>query len=186
VLLVGPQGQKALLMSDAGQDPDLNDVTITLDDFAAASLPEQDLILPGTYRPTDYPPQDVFDPPAPGGPYATNLSAFVGTDPNGTWSLFIMYDEGGDNGVLAGGWSLQITTLLSTAPAALQATTRPGGLELEWPLTHFGWRLEMQTNAPGQGLGTNWVSVPGSPATNRVSVPVDSRHGSTFFRLAYP
>ena len=38
ILLVGPQGQNALIMSDVGGTADANDLTITLDDAAANSL----------------------------------------------------------------------------------------------------------------------------------------------------
>ncbi len=40
VLLVGPQGQKALLMSDAGNDFPVNDASLTLDDEAANPQPD--------------------------------------------------------------------------------------------------------------------------------------------------
>jgi hypothetical protein len=46
--------------------------------------------------------------------------------------------------------------------------------------------LETQTNSPGVGLGTNWVTVAGSTATNHVVVPIDPSNGSVFYRLAIP
>jgi hypothetical protein len=53
-----------------------------------------------------------------------------------------------------------------------------------WPADHIGWQLQMQTN--GNGLGTNWVTVPGSRQTNQLSVPLDPASPSVFLRLAYP
>jgi len=44
----------------------------------------------------------------------------------------------------------------------------------------------MQTNAPGVGLGTNWISISGSDATNQFSLPADPGQGSVFFRLIHP
>jgi uncharacterized membrane protein len=37
-----------------------------------------------------------------------------------------------------------------------------------------------------RGLGSNWVTVPGSVATNHVVVPLDQANGSVFYRLAVP
>lgn len=56
---------------------------------------------------------------------------------------------------------------------------------LTWPTDYIGWRLEMQTNSTG-GLGTNWLTVPGSITTNRVSIPIDPANRSAFFRLGFP
>jgi len=57
-------------------------------------------------------------------------------------------------------------------------------LDLSWPVA--GGRLQTQTNSLGVGLGTNWVTVPGSTATNHVVVPIDPADGTVFFRLAVP
>src|SRR5207237_1667404 len=52
VLLVGPGGQKVLLMSDTGGGTDINNVTLTFDDAAASKLPDNSAIIPGAYQPT--------------------------------------------------------------------------------------------------------------------------------------
>ena len=57
-------------------------------------------------------------------------------------------------------------------------------LDISWPVA--GGRLQTQTNSPGVGLGTNWVTVAGSTATNHVVVPIDPASGSAFYRLAMP
>jgi len=57
-------------------------------------------------------------------------------------------------------------------------------LDISWPVA--GGRLETQTNSPGVGLGTNWVTVPGSTTTNRVVVPIDPINSSVFYRLTLP
>jgi hypothetical protein len=57
-------------------------------------------------------------------------------------------------------------------------------MQLSWPMDHLGWRLEMQTNSLSSATG--WVTVPGSTATNQVSVPINPVNGNAFFRLAYP
>jgi hypothetical protein len=58
--------------------------------------------------------------------------------------------------------------------------------QLAWPLDHTGWRLQAQTNSFNAGLGTNWVTVSGSSATNLLAFPISTANGSVFFRLVYP
>jgi len=59
-------------------------------------------------------------------------------------------------------------------------------LTLSWPPDHLGWRLQAQTNAPGIGLRTNWVSVPGSALVTSTNFPLNPANGAVFFRLIYP
>jgi subtilisin-like proprotein convertase family protein len=122
VLLVGPQGQASYLMSDAGdQAGQTRTMELTFDD-SAAPLPCLDgwgLLAGGTWAPTDDPltgqmdcsdpdRPDAFAAPAPAGPWGEKLAVFNGLDPNGTWSLYVTDDTGGDSGSLAG-WSLDFT-----------------------------------------------------------------------------
>ena len=114
ILLVGPGGQKVLLMSDAGGSEDVSGITLTLDDAASAVLPDSSKLRSATYKPANYQTGDVFSAPAPAGPYAGTLSAYNNTNPSGPWRLYIMDDNQGGSGSLSGGWSLTITTV---APA---------------------------------------------------------------------
>jgi Ca2+-binding RTX toxin-like protein len=108
-LLVGPGNQNLILMSDAGGSTDVNNVSLTFDDAAAAPLPDATPITSGTYRPSNFgATPDTFPAPAPGPPYGSALSVFNGTNPNGTWRLYIFDDAGGDVGQLVG-WTLHIT-----------------------------------------------------------------------------
>jgi serine/threonine protein kinase/subtilisin-like proprotein convertase family protein len=112
VLLVGPSGQSVVLMADMGGFDTVGNVTLTLDDAAPAPAPDETLIVSGTYRPTREKRCCRFDgnPPAPPPPHGAALSVFDGTDPNGTWSLFVFDDGVGDQGAISGGWSLEIST----------------------------------------------------------------------------
>ena len=67
-----------MVMSDAGPNSAVNNVTLTLSDAAAASL-GTGTIVSGTYKPTNIGAGDTFASPAPAGPYGTNLAAFNGT-----------------------------------------------------------------------------------------------------------
>ena len=70
----------------------------------------------------------------------------------------------------------------SVASIAISVTNLPGQLLFGWPADHTGWQLQSQTN----GLGTNWVNMPGSDQTNQMTVPLNSTNGSVFFRLLRP
>jgi subtilisin-like proprotein convertase family protein len=110
MLLVGPQGQNVVLMSDVGRREDNTVlVDITFDDDAPAQIPSSDPLANGTFLPSNFLLTDEFPAPAPAPDFAATLSVFTGTDPNGTWQLFIVDDSALDGGVLIGGWSLTIT-----------------------------------------------------------------------------
>ncbi len=83
--------------------------------------------------------------------------------------------------------SMQVAARPVSATPPLCVVTLDGGvLTLAWPADHVGWRLQAQTNSLTTGLGTSWVEVPGSTATNRLSSPIDLSNGSVFYRLVYP
>ncbi len=108
-LLVGPFGQNVVLMADSGGSLDVNSVNLTFDDAASSSLSDSTLIASGTYKPTNH---GTFNgtSPAPAGPYGSALSILNGTNPNGTWGLYVYDDNSADTGSISGGWSLDITT----------------------------------------------------------------------------
>ncbi|HUS16626.1 MAG TPA: hypothetical protein VM536_16650, partial [Chloroflexia bacterium] len=108
MLLVGPNGGKVLLMSDAGGSLDLVGVNLTFQDGFPA-IPDGTQITSGTYAPADYEVGEIMPAPAPPSPYGTSLTAaFAGSSPAGTWSLYIVDDAGADLGSITGGWSLTI------------------------------------------------------------------------------
>ena len=106
-LLVSPAGTSVLLMSHAGANYSLKDVTLFFDDIGVP-LPQSSQITNGTYRPTVYNFAGSLPPSAPPGPYASTLANLNGWNPNGTWSLYILDDKPGDSGLL-GGWGLTLT-----------------------------------------------------------------------------
>jgi len=138
VLLVGPAGQTALLMHEAGgtdgpsgpESTAVTDVTFTLDDQAAGTI--ADPILPGSYRPTrtesncpDVSAQTAFPAPAPVGSHGLTLGGSSGTNPNGTWSVYVVDDAFGDVGDIEG-WALSILTTPTTTITA-GPPPAPGG-----------------------------------------------------------
>jgi subtilisin-like proprotein convertase family protein len=109
VLLVGPNGQQVVLMSDAGSGNNINNVTVTIDDAASQSF-SKSTINTGSYRPRNLGSGDDFPAPAPGGSPATGLSAFNHTTANGVWQLYVVDDQNEDTGTMSGGWEVTITT----------------------------------------------------------------------------
>lgn len=75
---------------------------------------------------------------------------------------------------------------VSRAPLTFSHGVSGNRLQLSWPADHLGWRLEAQTNSLITGIGTNWVTIPGSSATNQVSLVISPTHPSVFFRSTYP
>jgi streptogramin lyase/subtilisin-like proprotein convertase family protein len=115
VLLVGPQGQAALVLSDVGGvAPDPIRIDVNFADAASFAVPVPGPLIPGLYKPTDNDPGsdgDTFPSPAPPAPYSAALSTFNGTNPNGTWKLFVADDgASGGAGKILGGWGLDIET----------------------------------------------------------------------------
>jgi subtilisin-like proprotein convertase family protein len=125
VLLVGPEGQKTILMTDVGGNGanPASRVNLTFDDVASSALPDEGQLVSGTYQPTrgtlfsaNCSAPSSFPAPAPEGPYGTSLSVFNGTNPNGTWQLYVIDDTPFDAGSITG-WSLDIsTTTADTTP----------------------------------------------------------------------
>jgi autotransporter-associated beta strand protein len=79
-----------------------------------------------------------------------------------------------------------LTGAVSTTPVTLTNSFSGGNLTLTWPTDHTGWSLQVQTNTRAVGLGTNWFAVPGSSATNSVTIPTSQADPTVFYRLTYP
>ncbi|HUR99397.1 MAG TPA: hypothetical protein VMZ26_15130, partial [Pyrinomonadaceae bacterium] len=112
IMLVGPQGQTAVIMSDVGSSTPVTGITLTLDDDAMIPMPLGTLMT-GTYKPTNSGIGDVFPAPAPANNGSAVLSVFNGTNPNGEWRLYVFDDVGLDAGTIAAGWTLSITAAIS-------------------------------------------------------------------------
>jgi hypothetical protein len=111
ILLVGPGGQKVVLMHDVGGFTLISNVNMPLDDQALASLPFAGGIPSDSDRPANFSPSNMFLAPARRGPYGPLLSAFNNTSPNETSSLFTEDCSPGQSGNLNGGWKLRSSVL---------------------------------------------------------------------------
>ncbi len=181
ILLVGPTGKALVLMSDAGGNPDITNLTITFDDAALSQLQDTGLIASNnavvSFLPTNHPTSvDNFLNPAPStyenpgpqlsgsNPGTARLSVFNGLDPNGIWKLFIRDDNSGDIGSIANGWTLNITTepTDTTAPTL----NLPGNITQE------------ATSASGADVNFTATAMDADPAAPVVNCNPSS--GSTF------
>lgn len=184
VLLVGPGGQKLLLMSDVGGGTDAVNANLTFDDAAAAIGAT---VVSGTFRPTNIGAGDLFPAPAPAGPYPDpqQLSVFNGVNPNGTWSLYVVDDAATDIGNINGGWRLNITTTdpacCSTpctlnVPSNIVVNNDPGvcGAVVNYPAPTFSGSCGVVTSDHPSGslfpVGTTTVTVRGTRQDGTVTV----------------
>jgi subtilisin-like proprotein convertase family protein len=181
VLLVGPQGQKALIMSDAGGPDDSNTVDLTIDDEATNFLPDSTQMTSGTYKPTqgtananfiDNPVPADFPSPAPAGPYATSLSVFDNTNPNGAWTLYVLDDTGFDSALFASGWSLDITT--TSPPPRVQSTSPQTGATGVSPRANVKATFSEDMQAPAINNATFKLFKQGSTTKVGASVSYDA------------
>ncbi len=130
VLLVGPGGQKYVLMGDAGDAiaiPSNNTVTLSLRDAGPGVLPNSGPLTTGNFEPTNWEtPVTNFPGAAPAGPYSEPGSTVGGTgtqtlfgnfgltNANGTWNLYVRDDAGTPlgspevvTGCFNGGWGIE-------------------------------------------------------------------------------
>lgn len=141
VLLVGPLGQKIMLMSDCGAGGDLTGVNLTFSPLASTGLPDFLTItnISATYLATDHDPTDSLPSPAPNraSGYTTNmLSGVTNVSPNGTWSLYVADGSAGDAGAFTNGWSITFDLQsVSSGPviSAIAATSiNPTSERITW------------------------------------------------------
>ncbi len=131
-LLVGPTGTTTILMSDVGGGTDAVNLSITLDDEAASLLPDAGPLVSGSFKPTNLEVDEPFPSPAPAGPYGAALTAFDGTNPNGTWSLYVVDDANQDSGSITGGWTLTLAGPTAVALRSFAAHPGASGVALAW------------------------------------------------------
>jgi hypothetical protein len=125
-----------------------------------------------------------------GGPYtnvATTLTNTNFTDNTVNNGVLYYYVVTGLN-ILGeeSGYSNEVSARsVSTSPPQLGFAVGNNAIQFNWPQDHTGWELQVQTNSPGIGLGSNWVTVPNSDGTNLFTVPMNNDNSSVFFRLIY-
>ncbi len=186
MLLVGPQGQEAIVMSEVGgqMQYSVTNLTLTLDDEATNSLPVYTSLATGTFKPTNgylvlgYR-QLPYDFPSPAPPRNSNavsaFSAFKDTDPEGTWKLFVVDDASGNSGSISRGWNLNIDAAVPLSIARAQTN-----VVVSWTNAVSGCALQ---SAPG--LSGPWTNVAPGPVvvSGRYTVTNRVGPGGVYYRL---
>jgi subtilisin-like proprotein convertase family protein len=126
IMLVGPQGQAVVLMSDTGGTGLGVDTAVDLDDEAGAPLADDEPVegFLTNYRPANYGDgPDTFPVPAPAPTTASPaLAAFDQTVAAGTWSLYVVDDTDEASGSI-GWWRLKLDLAEpGTYPSGLQVS----------------------------------------------------------------
>lgn len=108
VLVVGPEGRHVMVMDHMGGIGDVSGIDLTFDDEGIDYDPATNLQT-ATYSPSgpasDAPMTAPAPPPSPI-EYGTYMVRFAEEDPNDIWQLWVEDVVGGDDGTIAGGWSL--------------------------------------------------------------------------------
>jgi len=133
-LLVGPTGAAFEFLNGCGDFNTFSNITLTLSDSGSANCTSSTLTTE-TVKPTDRFSEYCgnFPSPAPStttancassAGSATFASTFNGTDPNGTWSLYVYDAETGDSaGSISSGWTLTITLNAAAATTTTVSST---------------------------------------------------------------
>lgn len=166
VMLVAPNGRAVMLMSDAGGTNQINGADLTFNDFAPATLPDSATIQSGFFKPTDFEPGDPFPAPAPQTTPSASLASLFGTNPNGSWKLYIVDDAGSNSGTLDSGWSLDLLTspnacLFTLAPTAqsFPAAGGNGAFQINipagcsWTASSLSSYVSLTSSGTGEGVG---------------------------------
>lgn len=117
MFLISPAGTRVTLTTDNGESHDNVFNGTTWDDDADPGGPIPYVVNDGLASDQQYANNTVATPLVP----EEALGAFVGENPNGTWTLSISDDFGGDIGTLTQ-WQLMVTTLSSTPTTSGPAT----------------------------------------------------------------
>jgi len=186
ILLVGPQGQKATIMSNVGGSTPgypVTNLTLTLDDDAATSLPLEAPLVSGTFKPTKRLPYLLFDFPSPAPAGSSNavaaLSVFQGTDPNGTWSMYVVDDANPDAGCISGGWSLTV----SAVPVMLSIANVETNVVISWTNALMGFTLQTSPTLPPAATWANALPAP-ALVSGQFMVTNPAVGAERFYRLA--
>jgi subtilisin-like proprotein convertase family protein len=150
--LRSPDGQHVLLATNRG-GAGTNYTDTVFDDQAALSILEGVAPFQGAFRPDEF------------------FSALLFAPAAGTWTLEIEDIAADDAGRLVG-WSLELTSVVSSNAVVLAIEPGPEGVDVRWPVTATGYALESTTDP----RTTPWSPVLIAPQLEgtqyRVSIPV--------------
>jgi hypothetical protein len=128
MVLVGPNEEQVMLMSDACGSGTITERTWTFNDAAPTSLPDNGPCAGtlGTFKPSNYEDPALDDLSKEGGgpppPYSNALSDLAGGSPEGEWELFVLDDNDGFVGFGFNAWALTLEVEPPPPPSPLIQT----------------------------------------------------------------
>ena len=78
------------------------------------------------------------------------------------------------------------TPCVASNPTNITFSVVGNQLKLEWPESHKGWTLQVQTNALNVGLNDVWYDVPDSQLVNEMLFPINPANPTVFYQLYLP
>jgi len=110
IMVVGPTGARAIILSDVGGGSDLVSpgINLTLDDEASSSLSTSAKLTAGSFKPTNEGAGDTFPKTTTTARTVLPLGIFDGTDPNGVWKLYVVDDRADFKGTIERGWEVEV------------------------------------------------------------------------------
>ena len=124
------------------------------------------------------------------GPYPATFNLTTTNYADGSVSNAIVYyyvvTAATVGGVSTNSAQVRATPLPSNQPTNLLMQAVGNQLQLAWPQSHLGWRLQIQTNDLTRGFSTNWATVANSTNINSTNLLVNPTNGAVFLRLVYP
>ena len=125
----------------------------------------------------------------------TNLGSALNV--GDTFTLFNQAVSGGSTLTVTGGgvtWTnllgsngtIQVIPSMATYSTNITYGVTNNILTISWPATHQGWVLQAQTNSLNAGLGTNWVTIPGTSSVITTNLTINPANPSVFYRLSTP
>jgi VCBS repeat-containing protein len=170
VLLIGPDGKTALIMSDVGGNTATNNVNLLIDDQAPEQLPSNGELTNCICQPTNVGSPDTMNLGAGAVtvPSGASLGVFNGINPNGTWRLWAFDDANNAiSGNISRGWTLKITSANGVPAAGSDSFQAQAGKTLTVPADGV---LGNDTDPDGDTLQ---AIVAGQPKQGRLSLHAD-------------
>jgi len=164
-------------MEHTGSFYNVTNLTLNLADAATSALPLTNALSSGLFWATEYSPFDILPGVAPVPAGSTNFATFNGMNPNGIWSLYVYDDSPGNDGIIAGGWSLGLTAVSTVNPAALLSVST---IEAPNPAMGGGnvnYQVTVENSGPDNATGvylTNIIPAGATLAGAPVIVPSGS------------
>jgi hypothetical protein len=104
---------------------------------------------------------------------------------SGNFGSIVIQPNTGATGTFDPSTGVLTIQAIPTTPTNITFSVTSGTITLSWPASYLGWSLQSQTNQLSVGLGTNWVTVPGSSTNTSMSFPVAPENPAVFYRLFY-